>query len=150
MVFKSGKTKEQLIKSFDEHTAAHRFAGSDDILDDIYISKRKGNKVFLAHRPRNVHDLFATVFRGRIVELPEGSAIKGIFTVGIFDYLLVLLAGSAYGYIIYEIYARAHGRNAAQTIGLVLLGLAVAYLALRTGKKAKDSYKELLEKIAEY
>lgn len=87
---KSTYSPEQLTARWDERTSPARFAGNDDVLDNIYIASRKRNRVFLIRKARGALDPFATVFRGRIVSCGDGSELRGFFSKRLFDYLLLL------------------------------------------------------------
>ena len=80
MIMKSKLTKRQLAERWDERTSPQRFAGSDDMFDNIFVADRKGDKIKVAFKPRTGTYLFSTVFRGRITEDEEGSAITGKYT----------------------------------------------------------------------
>lgn len=90
MLLKSEQTTEQLTQRWDEKTSPARFAGSDEMMDNIFIASRKKNRVFLIRKASGALDPFATVFRGKIVPCGSGSAIKGHFTKRLFDYVLLL------------------------------------------------------------
>ena len=57
--FESRYSKDELISRWDEFTSPARFAGTDDVMDLIFVSKRKGNKVRLVKRARTKRDPFA-------------------------------------------------------------------------------------------
>ncbi len=90
LVLGSKMTVEALEQRWDEQTSPARFAGSDELMDNIFIASRKKDRVFLIRRASGALDPFATVFRGRIVPCGEGSALKGRFTKRLFDYILLL------------------------------------------------------------
>ena len=83
--FQSDKSVNELIEQWDEHTSISRFAGSDETMDLIYVSKRKGNKVRLVRKAPLAHEPFSPVFRGVIRESEQGSEIAGYFTKSLFD-----------------------------------------------------------------
>lgn len=88
---KSRYSPEQLTARWDERTSPARFAGNDDVLDNIYIASRKKNSVFLIRKARGALDPFATVFRGKILSCGAGSELRGRFSKRLFDYILLLL-----------------------------------------------------------
>ncbi len=109
MKFASELTKEELVARWDERTSPQRFAGSDDMFDNIYIAHRGGDRVRLAFKPRSGPDLFGTVFRGRITRNGEGSAITGVFTKTGADYLLATVLAVVMAVILKAMYDRGLG-----------------------------------------
>ena len=91
LILKSRCTPSALVLRWDERTSPARFAGNDDLLDDIYIAHREDRQVFLIRKGRGTWDPFSTVFRGKIVSYEGGSAIKGHFCKRFFDYLVLAL-----------------------------------------------------------
>ena len=87
MIFKSNYGKEELIARIDDLTSEARFAGADEINDWVFQSKRKDDRIKIVRKPKNAYDPFAAVFRGKIVGLENGSAIKGVYTKSVFDYV---------------------------------------------------------------
>ena len=83
-------TVDALERRWDEQTSPARFAGSDEMMDNIFIASRKGERVFLIRKASGALDPFATVFRGRILPCSEGSVLEGWFTKRLFDYVLLL------------------------------------------------------------
>ncbi len=103
LFLKSRYNEAELAARWDERTSPARFAGNDDLMDAVFVAKRKQNRVILIRKARGSWDPFATVFRGRIVPLPDGSAIKGYFTKRLLDYGLLLLLLLADGYFYYRL-----------------------------------------------
>lgn len=149
MKTESSLSKDKLISSWDEYTSPARFAGSDDIFDDIFISKRKGDKVVLKRRPRASFDMFSTVFRGKLCEDGTGSCISGVFTVGIADYIVSFLIAAVYAYTVYTVYERNGSTVDGKVVLLAVIGCALLWLALRPKSNSKKKYKALFDKIAE-
>ena len=89
--FESNYSVNEFIERWDEFTSPARFSGSDDTMDLIFVSKRNENKVKLIRRARSNRDPFSTVFRGKIIKTEKGSAVSGIFTKSIADYISVTL-----------------------------------------------------------
>ena len=87
--FPSDYSPEELLERWDEFTAPSRFAGNDDTMDLIFISKRKNNKVKLTRRARIAREPFSSVFHGKIRKTEKGSEIAGFFTKSPFDYAIV-------------------------------------------------------------
>lgn len=90
LALNSNLTVEALERRWDEQTSPARFAGSDELMDNIFIASRKEDRVFLIRKASGALDPFATVFRGRILPRGEGSVLKGRFTKRLFDYVLLL------------------------------------------------------------
>lgn len=87
--FPSDYSQEQLIQKWDEYTSISRFAGSDDVMDLIFVSKRNGDNIRLVHKARNAYEPFSAVFRGKIRKNGQGSEIVGYFTKSFTDYALI-------------------------------------------------------------
>ena len=83
--FQSGYSATELISRWDEYTSISRFAGSDETMDLVYISKRRGNRVKLVRKAQLSREPFSTVFRGRIKNSKNGSEIVGCFTKSLLD-----------------------------------------------------------------
>ncbi len=149
MKITSSLSKEELISSWDEYTSPSRFAGSDGMFDDVFISKRKDDKVTLTRKPRESFDMFTTVFRGRINKEAGGSSVKGVFTVGVIDYIVSVVFAFVYGYIVYTVYERSGSSLDGKIMLLVVLGLVFLFLALRPRTSAKKKYMALFDKITE-
>lgn len=145
MVLESKATPEQLMRRWDEKTSPARFAGSDALMDNIFIASRKEDRVFLIRRASGALDPFATVFRGRIIPCGSGSAIKGRFTKRLFDYVLLLLLAALDGFVYYRALEDG-GADPSLTgvciaVALLLLLLAVPLYAPRR------RYREFVEEI---
>ncbi len=146
MKFASELTKEELVARWDERTSPQRFAGSDDMFDNIYIAHRGGDRIKLAFKPRSGPDLFGTVFRGRITRNGEGSAISGFFTKTGADYLLAFVLAVVMTVILKAMYDRGLG-----VVNLYIgMALCAAVLALYLWPKrtSKKKYAAFLKDIA--
>lgn len=145
LILKSKSTPEQLAQRWDEKTSPARFAGSDELMDNIFIASRKEDRVFLIRRASGALDPFATVFRGRIVSCGSGSAIKGRFTKRLFDYLLVFALAVLDGFLFYR--AWDDGSVTPSFTGLCI-GVAVLLLLLAVPLRSpRRRYREFLEEI---
>ena len=143
--FKSKLTAEQLTEAWDEFTSPSRFAGSDDTLDLIFISKRNKEKVRLVHRARNGVQPFNCIFRGRIVECEGGSAVKGTFTKSIFDYGFVAAVIALLFYIRYLVIERG---DSLHTINVILACSIIGSLLLLINTRAtKRKYADFITRI---
>ena len=145
MKFASELTKEELVARWDERTSPQRFAGSDDMFDNIYIAHRGGDRVRLAFKPRSGPDLFGTVFRGRITRNGEGSAITGVFTKTGADYLLAFVLAAVMAVILKAMYDRGLGVMNLY-IGMALCA-AVLALYLWPKRTSKKKYSAFLKDI---
>lgn len=147
LVLKSSQTPEELMLRWDERTSPARFAGSDELMDSIFMASRKGDRVFLIRKASGALDPFATVFRGRIVSCGTGSAIKGCFTKRLFDYLALLALGA----LDWLIYARAlESGNASESLTVACIAIAVLLLLIAVPLRgARRRYREFLEEITE-
>lgn len=144
-VLKSKWTTEQLMQRWDEKTSPARFAGSDALMDSIFIASRKKERIFLIRKASGALDPFATVFRGRIVPCGEGSAIKGYFTKRLFDYVLLLLLAALDGFV----YNRAlESGNAGNSLtGFCIAFAVLLLLAAVPLRGSRRRYREFLEEI---
>lgn len=145
--FHSKHSADELISRWDEYTSPSRFAGNDDTMDLIFVSKRKNNKVRLIRRSKANREPFACVFRGTIVSDEYGSVIKGIFTKTIFDYIVVGLIIAAIFYIRSLVEARGEPLNTMNALLVIAIvgGIALLY-NLRITKKR---YAEFISRISD-
>lgn len=145
MVLESKAAPEQLMRRWDEKTSPARFAGSDALMDNIFIASRKENRVFLIRRASGALDPFATVFRGRIVSCGGGSAIKGHFTKRLFDYILLLLLAAVDGFVYYRALENG-GVEPSFTGFCIAFALLLLLLAIPL-RAPRRRYREFLEEI---
>lgn len=148
LVLKSEQTPEQLMQSWDERTSPARFAGSDELMDSIFIASRKEDRVFLIRRASGALDPFATVFRGRIVSCGTGSAIKGYFTKRVLDYVLLLLLLSLDWFIYYR--ATESGLISPSLTGFCIAFGVLLLLAAIPLRASRRRYRTFLEDIASF
>lgn len=145
LVFKSKLSAEELKDKWDEFTSPARFAGSDDNLDLIFISKRKDSKVKLVRRAKSSHEPFSCVFRGTICASEGGSEIKGVFTKSWVDYFFTFAVIGLLFYIRNGIIERGEPVN---TINVALaFSLVAAALLLMNTRKAKRKYCDFISRI---
>ena len=145
MRYKSLYSKDELIQRWDDITSPARFAGANETLDWVYNSFRKGDNVKLVKKPRAAYDPYATVFRGRIEETKSGSQIRGIFTKGLFDYIITLFIAVVY----FGVCAAYLSRAADQTIPLILIsaGVIVILFLLIPFPGKRKKYGELIRQV---
>ena len=146
MKFESGLTITELAARWDERTSPQRFAGSDDIFDNIYIARRKGDRVKLAFKPRSGPDLFGTVFRGRIAQDGEKSYITGFFTKTCADYILACVLAVIMAVILKAMYDR--GMALVHLYAGMALSDAVLLVYLYPKRSPRKKYSEFLRDIA--
>ncbi len=121
MKYKSRYNKEELISRWDELTSPARFAGANAELDWVYIASRKGDRIKLVKKPRASYDPYATVFRGRIEAAENGSQIRGVYTKGLFDYILTAVIAVVY----FGVCAAYLSRVLDKTIPLILISVGI-------------------------
>ena len=144
-MLESALTPEQLAARWDERTAPHRFAGGDDYFDNIFIAERRGDRVKIAFKPRSGPNIFATVFRGKIVPSAGGSAISGFFCKVTGDYLLAFALAVICVTVLKALYDRGASLTAIGAGALVAAAVFALYLFPKRG--AKKKYLELFEDI---
>ena len=146
-IFESRYSRDELISRWDEFTSPARFAGTDDMMDLIFVSKRKGNKVRLVKRVRSKRDPFACVFYGKIEDSEKGSMIKGFFAKTFVDYFVVAVIISLFAYMSYYISARG---DSTATVN-ALLGASVVFgaLLLYNTRSTKRKYAEFISRITD-
>jgi len=145
MKYKSSYSKEELTRRWDEITSPARFAGANAELDWVYNSSRKDDKVKLVKKPRASYDPYATVFRGKIEATKNGSQIRGVYTKGLFDYIITAIVGVVYFGVCAEYLSRASDR----TIPLLLIstGIIVVLFALIPFPGKRRKYGALIREV---
>ncbi len=143
--FESKLTSEELTDKWDEYTSPSRFAGSDDTMDLIFVSKRKGNKIKLIRRPRSNREPFGTIFRGHIVQTEQGSKISGVFTKSLFDYIFVGLINAFLVYI--RMVFATRGDSLGTVNSLLVCGVIGGFLLLFNTRSAKRKYADFIVRI---
>lgn len=143
----SDKTKEELISSWDDKTSPSRFAGSDETMDLIFTSKRKGDRVTLVRRAASVRDPYSCVFRGRIRSKDGKSEIVGWFGKALIDYIATALIIALLFYVRYVIISRG---DSGYTIGILLTAALLGGLfLLYNTRAAKRRYVDFMFEITE-
>ena len=145
--FKSDFSFETLKERWDDFTSPARFAGNDDTMDLIFVSKRKDEKVRLVRRARNAFEPFACVFRGKIVKNEQGSEIVGCFTKSWIDYIVIALIFALLFYIRTLIEARGTGMGTIN--GLLILAIAFSAVLLTNRRATKRKYAEFIYRITD-
>ena len=139
--FNSDYSANELIDRWDEFTSPARFAGSDDTMDLIFVSKRKNDRVRLVRRSRNALEPFACVFRGKIVD----KKITGVFTKAIIDYIVV---AAIYAFLLYMRSYMIENGNPLKTINALLVIATVFSVALLLNtRRTKRKYCEFIARI---
>ena len=145
IIFKSNYTEDETIKRWDEYTSLARFAGSDESMDLIFVSKRKENKVKLIRRAKASREPFSMVFRGKIVTAESGCEIRGVFTKSIIDYFVAAAIMIFLFYIRSVVIARG---ESPKTIGwLIAIAMVGCVLLLFNFRSAKRRYAEFICRI---
>lgn len=145
LFLKSAYSAERLTVRWDERTSLSRFAGNDELMDNIFVAKRKGDRVILIRKARSAWDPFATVFRGRIVSSDGGSAIKGHFTKRLSDYCLLLLLLLADGYFCLRL--REMGKLGVSAAAGCLVFAAILLLLAVPLRAPRRRYRTFLKDI---
>lgn len=143
--FNSDYNADELSERWDEFTSPSRFAGSDEMLDLVFVSNRKDNKVKLVRRAKTNREPFSCVFRGKIEENGFGSKISGFFTKSIFDYAAIGAILALLYYIRCLILERG---ESPKTINILLIFAIVAGIALLYNTRAsRRKYCEFISRI---
>lgn len=137
----------ELTARWDDFTSPARFAGNDGVLDDIFIARRKDNRVYLIRKGRNTLDPFSTVFYGKILSTATGSILQGHFRKRFFDYLILVILLLLDVYIAYRGYV-AEGFSASTTIVSLVVAVSLILLAIPL-PPARNRYTAFLKKITE-
>ena len=136
---------EELVARWDDFTSPARFAGSDESLDLVYKSRRRGDKVTLVRRSDSMREPYAAVFRGKIVKTAQGSEIRGIFTKSFADYAvtaaIIALA------VIIRIYAQDRADSLETANVLLAAAIIIGLLLLFNLRSAKRKYLDFICKI---
>lgn len=147
MIFRSKYGKNELIARFDDLTSEARFAGADEQNDWIFLSARKGDRIKIVRKPKNAYDPFASVFRGRIVGDEDGSAIKGVYTKSLPDYIFTFFVFLIYYTVCFKYYASAEDRTV--PVALMIAGAAVILLILSSLPHTRKRYGEFIRRVTE-
>lgn len=145
MKYKSLYGKEELTARWDDITSPARFAGANETLDWVYNASRNGDNVKLVKKPRASYDPYATVFRGKIERTKDGSQIRGVFTKGLFDYMITLFIAVVY----FGVCAAFLSRAADKTVPLILIsvGVLIILFALIPLPGKRKKYGALIRKV---
>ena len=147
MIFKSDYGKNELIARFDDLTSEARFAGADEQNDWIFLSTRKGDKIKIIRKPKNAYDPFASVFRGRIVGVENGSEIRGFYTKSLPDYIFSLFVFSIYYTVCFNYYASADDKTV--SLSLMIAGAAVLLLLFSSLPHTRKRYGDFIRRVTE-
>ena len=145
--FESNMSVNELIDRWDAFTSPSRFAGSDDMMDLIFVAKRKDKKVTLVRRARSNREPFSSVFRGEIIKTEKGSKISGFFTKSLLDYTVVVAVIGLLFYIRSGIMERGEPLD---TINVLLVcSIIGGVLLLYNTRASKRKYSEFLTRITD-
>lgn len=145
--FNSCFSKEELTSRWDEFTSPARFAGSDDVMDLIYVSKRKNDRVRLVRRARSKREPFSCVFYGKIAKTEKGSEISGIFAKSVIDYIAIALIIALLAYIRYIVIDR--GESPVTVNVLLGASIIIGILLLYNTRSIKRKYAEFISRITD-
>ena len=145
MKYRSFYSKDELTKRWDEITSPARFAGAHEELDWVYNASRKGDRVKLVKKPRASYDPYATVFRGKIEGSKTGGRIRGIYTKGVFDYIVTLLIAVVY----FGVCANQFSRVSDRTVPMMLMsiGMIVILFLLIPFPGKRKKYGDLIREV---
>ena len=143
--FQSDYSATELISRWDEHTSISRFAGSDETMDLVYISKRRGNRVKLIRKAQLSREPFSTVFRGKIRKNKNGSEIVGCFTKSIIDYVIVSILLAALFYMRSVVLLR--GNDPITINNLLAIIIVASIVLLYNFRSGKRKYAEFICRI---
>lgn len=146
IVLKSNRSPEELIARWDDRLNPARFAGHDDVLDLVFCGKRKGNKIMLMRRTGVSREPLSSIFRGKIVGTAEGSEIRGFFTKSVTEYVCIGVILALALTIFLEVKKRYTEISWMSVAFLILFLIAILSL-LRTGKRTKEKYIDILKDI---
>lgn len=145
LILKSKLTKQQLIARWDDRTAPARFAGNEDLEDNIFIGTRKDDRVTLIRKARGAWDPFATVFKGKITSEGEYGVLEGTFGKRVLDYVILI----ALGLLDFLFYFYASPERQTQSTAGFCIAFAVLLIFLAIPRRsAKKRYREFLADIA--
>lgn len=143
--FESDFSPEILKERWDDYTSPARFAGNDDTMDLIFVSKRKNEKIRLVRRARAAFEPFACVFRGKIKKTGQGSEIVGVFTKSWIDYIVISGIFALLFYIRSLIEAR--GTSLGTINSLLIFAIAFAFVLLTNRRSSKRKYAEFIYRV---
>ena len=146
LTLKSTLTKQELIARWDDRTAPARFAGNEDLEDNIFMATRKGDKVTLIRKARGAWDPFATIFKGSILSDGEHSVLEGTFGKRTLDYLILIGLGMLD--FLFYFYASPERQTKSMMGFCILFAVVLIVLALPT-RSAKKRYRQFLEDITQ-
>ncbi len=138
-------TKKELIERWDERTSVARFAGSDETMDLVFVSKRRDSRVKLMRRARSVRDPFASIFYGKIRSNEKGSEVVGFFAKSLLDYILIGTVLALLFYIRSCVVARGEQLETINT--LLVVGIIGAVALVWNTRKSKRRYADFISEI---
>lgn len=145
MTYKSEFDKATLISRWDDKTSFKNFAGGDDYLDTVFISRRYGSIVCLKRKPRSAHELFGATFWGVVCKSKNGgSSIRGFFGLSIIDLVITAIFYVLYGAITQTVLKRGDVSGAYWMIGIAA---ALLFMIFFTSPKTKRRYSEIIERV---
>ena len=147
MTFKSEYNAETLKKRWDDKTSYGNFAGGDDFLDTVFISRRYGSIVCLKCKPRSAHELFGAVYWGIITARKgSGSDIHGFSGISIVDLIITVIFYLLYGSITATVMRRGDESGAYWMIAIAVI---ILFFIFFTTPKTKNKYAEIIRRVTD-
>ncbi|MEG1743151.1 MAG: hypothetical protein RR246_03190 [Clostridia bacterium] len=143
MTIKSELPTFELIENWDEITSYKNFAGGDEILDEVYIARRRKKYIYLISKPKSAHNLFGAAFHGFIKNDGSGSKIVGFFGLSWFDYFVAAALLFVYGFVTVAIFQRDQFANG---MTVLIIGCVIFFFVFFTFPKTKKKYMRLIKK----
>ena len=145
MVFKSDHDVNTLKERWDDKTAFKNFAGGDDYLDNVFISRRYGSIVCLKSKPLSAHNLFGAVYWGIIhCKKDGGSKITGFFGISLTDLIITAAFYLLYGSITRTVLERGDESGA---YWMIVIAAAILFFIPFTSPKTKRKYAEVINRV---
>ena len=126
MVFKSDHDVNTLKERWDDKTAFKNFAGGDDYLDNVFISRRYGSIVCLKSKKDG------------------GSKITGFFGISLTDLIITAAFYLLYGSITRTVLERGDESGA---YWMIVIAAAILFFILFTSPKTKRKYAEVINRV---
>ncbi len=145
MIYKSNYGKEELIARFDDLTSEARFAGADELNDWVFQSKRTDDKIKIVRKPKSAYDPFASVFRGKIVATEYGSAIRGVYTKSVFDYVFTFFVFFIYFGVCAKYYGSADDKTTPTV--MIFAGIAIILLLFSSLPHTRKKYGDFIRRV---
>ncbi len=145
MILKSDFGLQTLKERWDDKTSFKNFAGGDDFLDTVFISRRYGRIVCLKNKPRCSHNLFGSVFWGIMIPKKKGgTTLFGFLGISILDLIITACIYTLYAMIINAVIGRGD-TDSAKT--MIIIGSVALFFIFFTFPKTRRKFKEILQRV---